>query len=83
MLRRWVHFHYAVGHERELSAGWDVKQRSQRLASIFRFAFVDRDVFAAQEFFVVQDTERSYWLNAEQAKTYGLVPRFIQKASEV
>jgi ATP-dependent Clp protease protease subunit len=32
---------------------------------------------------VLQDTERNYWLDAEQAKTYGLVSRVIQTASEV
>jgi ATP-dependent Clp protease protease subunit len=32
---------------------------------------------------VVQDTERNYWLDAEQAKTYGLVSRVISSASEV
>jgi ATP-dependent Clp protease protease subunit len=32
---------------------------------------------------VVQDTERNYWLDAEQAKAYGLVSRVVQSASEV
>jgi ATP-dependent Clp protease protease subunit len=32
---------------------------------------------------VVQDTERNYWLSAEQAKEYGLVGRIIQRADEV
>ena len=32
---------------------------------------------------VLQDTERNYWLDAEQAKAYGLVSRVIQSASEV
>ena len=32
---------------------------------------------------VLQDTERNYWLNANQAKEYGLVGRIITKASEV
>jgi len=32
---------------------------------------------------VLQDTERNYWLNANQAKEYGLVGRIISKASEV
>ena len=31
---------------------------------------------------VLQDTERNYWLDAEQAKAYGLVSRVIQTASE-
>ncbi|MBS2033149.1 MAG: ATP-dependent Clp protease proteolytic subunit [Deltaproteobacteria bacterium] len=32
---------------------------------------------------VLQDTERNYWLNANQAKEYGLVGRIINKASDV
>jgi len=32
---------------------------------------------------VVNDTERNYWLSAEEAKAYGLVSRIIQTASEV
>ena len=32
---------------------------------------------------VVADTERNYWLSAEEAKAYGLVSRIINKASEV
>ncbi len=32
---------------------------------------------------VVQDTERNYWLGAEQAKEYGLVGRVIQRMDEV
>ncbi len=32
---------------------------------------------------VVQDTERNYWLGAEDAVKYGLVSRVIQTASEV
>jgi ATP-dependent Clp protease protease subunit len=32
---------------------------------------------------VLQDTERNYWLDAEQAKAYGLVSRVVQSASEV
>src|SRR6202789_2540869 len=32
---------------------------------------------------VVTDTERNYWLGAEEAKAYGLVSRVIQNASEV
>jgi ATP-dependent Clp protease protease subunit len=32
---------------------------------------------------VVQDTERNYWLSAEQAKEYGLVGRIVQRADEV
>ena len=32
---------------------------------------------------VVTDTERNYWLSAEEAKAYGLVSRIIQSASEV
>jgi len=32
---------------------------------------------------VVADTERNYWLSAEEAKAYGLVSRIIQSASEV
>jgi ATP-dependent Clp protease protease subunit len=32
---------------------------------------------------VVQDTERNYWLGAEEAKAYGLVSRVISSASEV
>ena len=32
---------------------------------------------------VVADTERNYWLGAEEAKAYGLVSRVISSASEV
>jgi ATP-dependent Clp protease protease subunit len=32
---------------------------------------------------VLQDTERNYWLDAEQAKAYGLVSRVVQSASEI
>ena len=32
---------------------------------------------------VVADTERNYWLSAEEAKAYGLVSRIVQNASEV
>ncbi len=32
---------------------------------------------------VVADTERNYWLSAEEAKAYGLVSRIISNASEV
>ena len=32
---------------------------------------------------VVQDTERNYWLGAEEAKAYGLVSRVISSASEI
>ena len=32
---------------------------------------------------VVADTERNYWLGAEEAKAYGLVSRIVQSASEV
>jgi len=32
---------------------------------------------------VLQDTERNYWLGAEDAKAYGLVSRVIQTASDV
>jgi ATP-dependent Clp protease protease subunit len=32
---------------------------------------------------VLQDTERNYWLDAEQAKTYGLVSRVVQTASDI
>src|SRR5207344_3291701 len=32
---------------------------------------------------VVADTERNYWLSAEEAKAYGLVSRIINNASEV
>jgi ATP-dependent Clp protease protease subunit len=32
---------------------------------------------------VLQDTERNYWLGAEEAKAYGLVSRIIQRADEV
>lgn len=32
---------------------------------------------------IVHDTERNYWLSAEQAKDYGLVSRVIQRADEV
>jgi ATP-dependent Clp protease protease subunit len=32
---------------------------------------------------VVNDTERNYWLSAEEAKNYGLVSRIVNSASEV
>ena len=32
---------------------------------------------------VVHDTERNYWLGAEEAKAYGLVSRVVSNASEV
>ncbi len=32
---------------------------------------------------VVNDTERNYWLGAEEAKAYGLVSRIVSNASEV
>ena len=32
---------------------------------------------------VLKDTERNYWLGAEEAKAYGLVSRIIQRADEV
>ena len=32
---------------------------------------------------VLHDTERNYWLGAEEAKAYGLVNRIIQRADEV
>ncbi len=32
---------------------------------------------------VVQDTERNFWMDAEEAKAYGLVSKVIQSASEV
>jgi ATP-dependent Clp protease protease subunit len=32
---------------------------------------------------VVKDTERNFWIGAEDAKAYGLVSKVIQKASEV
>jgi ATP-dependent Clp protease protease subunit len=32
---------------------------------------------------VVNDTERNYWLSAEEAKVYGLVSRIVQSASDV
>ncbi|HUB84631.1 MAG TPA: ATP-dependent Clp protease proteolytic subunit, partial [Rhizomicrobium sp.] len=32
---------------------------------------------------VVKDTERNYWLSAEEAKAYGLVGRIVQRADEV
>ncbi|HEX4295790.1 MAG TPA: ATP-dependent Clp protease proteolytic subunit [Rhizomicrobium sp.] len=32
---------------------------------------------------VVHDTERNYWLGAEEAKAYGLVSRVVSSASEV
>jgi ATP-dependent Clp protease protease subunit len=31
---------------------------------------------------VVHDTERNYWLGAEEAKAYGLVSRIVQRADE-
>ena len=32
---------------------------------------------------VVDDTERNFWIGAEEAVKYGLVSRVIQSASEV
>jgi ATP-dependent Clp protease protease subunit len=32
---------------------------------------------------VLKDTERNYWLGAEEAKAYGLVGRIVQRADEV
>ena len=32
---------------------------------------------------IVADTERNYWLSAEEAKAYGLVGRIVQRADEV
>ena len=32
---------------------------------------------------VVNDTERNYWLSAEEAKAYGLVGRIVQRTDEV
>ena len=32
---------------------------------------------------VVSDTERNYWLSAEEAKAYGLVSRIVSSASEI
>ena len=32
---------------------------------------------------IVQDTERNFWMGAEEAKAYGLVSKVIQSASEV
>ncbi len=32
---------------------------------------------------VVSDTERNYWLGAEEAKAYGLVSRIVSNASEI
>jgi ATP-dependent Clp protease protease subunit len=32
---------------------------------------------------VVADTERNFWLSAEEAITYGLVSRIVSSASEV
>lgn len=32
---------------------------------------------------IVQDTERNFWMDAEEAKAYGLVSKVIQSASEV
>ncbi len=32
---------------------------------------------------VTQDTERNFWMGAEEAKAYGLVSKVIQSASEV
>jgi len=32
---------------------------------------------------VVKDTERNYWIGAEDAKAYGLVSKVINSASEV
>jgi ATP-dependent Clp protease protease subunit len=32
---------------------------------------------------VVQDTERNFWMGAEEAKAYGLVSKVIQRESEV
>jgi len=31
---------------------------------------------------LVRDTDRNYWMNAEEAKNYGLVARIIERASE-
>lgn len=32
---------------------------------------------------IVQDTERNFWMGAEEAKAYGLVSKIVQSASEV
>lgn len=32
---------------------------------------------------IVQDTERNFWMGAEEAKAYGLVSKVVQSASEV
>jgi ATP-dependent Clp protease protease subunit len=32
---------------------------------------------------IVKDTERNFWMNAEQAVEYGLVSRIVTDASEV
>jgi ATP-dependent Clp protease protease subunit len=32
---------------------------------------------------IVQDTERNFWMGAEEAVAYGLVSRIVQSASEV
>jgi ATP-dependent Clp protease protease subunit len=32
---------------------------------------------------VVQDTERNYWMSAEQAKDYGMVAKIVSRADEV
>jgi ATP-dependent Clp protease protease subunit len=32
---------------------------------------------------VVQDTERNFWMGAEEARAYGLVSKVVQRASEV
>jgi ATP-dependent Clp protease protease subunit len=32
---------------------------------------------------IVQDTERNFWMGAEEAVAYGLVSKVVQSASEV
>ena len=32
---------------------------------------------------VVKDTERNFWMSAEQAKAYGVVSRIINRTDEV
>jgi len=32
---------------------------------------------------IIHDTERNYWMSAEQAKEYGMVAKIISSASEV
>ena len=32
---------------------------------------------------IVKDTERNFWMSAEQAKDYGLVSRVISDAAEI